>query len=324
MNFTIIANDEISAKNQLRQIYKKVDAKPDLMNTMTFDCLSGDINSIIEYCISVPFFAENKFAIVKNPLFLTSKRTNIDFEEYIDKFSEYLNDSNESTILIFYLVVEDSEKVDDILDKRKKIVKLIRDKTRVLEIERPDFNALRTIILKKFNKLNNTIDDDAINYIITCVGNNLSDIKNEIDKISLFKANSHISKNDIINFVSTNDNSNIFDLCNLILKKDVARSLALLNQLLKEGMEPIVLIFNLAEQFRIALLTKKYLKKGYNQKEISSKLKIHPYRVKLASELSYQNRILRTKILDLAQLDYDIKAGKVNNIHGIKLFILKA
>lgn len=324
MNFTIIANDEISAKNQLRQIYKKIGVKPDLMNLMTFDCLEHDINDIIEYCVSVPFFAEYKFAIVKNPLFLTSKKINIDFEAFITKFGIYLENDNASTILIFYLVNEEAEKIDDILDKRKKIVKLIKQKTRVLQIDRPDYNALKMIILKKFNKLNNTIDDDAIDLIINSVGNNLSDIKNEVDKISLYKVNEHVKKSDIVDFVSTNDQSNIFDLCNLILKKDTNSSLLMLGKLLKEGMEPIVLIFNLAEQFRIALLTKKYVRMGLSQKEIVSKLKIHPYRVKLAAQLKYDAKLIRRNILALARLDYEIKTGKINNIHGIELFILKA
>ncbi|MDR3214913.1 MAG: DNA polymerase III subunit delta [Bacilli bacterium] len=322
MNFTILANDNISAKNQLKNIYLKLNMKPDLMNTMTFDCLDADINQIIDYCQSIPFFEKYKFAIIKNPLFLTGK-SNKDYEEFINKIMTYLENSNESTILIFYLVCEDVAKVDDILDKRKKITKFIQEKTKVLKIDKPDLVTLKNIIIKKFNKLNNTIDDDAITYIIERVGDNLSDIKNEVEKISLYKRNEHIRKDDVIDFVTFNLDANIFDLCNMILSKDINKSLVLLDQLLKNGMEPIVLIFNLAEQLRIALLTKNYLAKNYSQKNIASLLKIHPYRIKVASQLNFSTSLIKQNLLRLAKLDYQIKTGKINSYHGVKVFILK-
>ena len=63
---------------------------------------------------------------------------------------------------------------------------------------------------------------------------------------------------------------------------------------------------------------------GLNNNEIATTLTVHPYRVKLALEegIKYQKKTLLNFILKLANLDNDIKTGKINAELGVELFIL--
>ena len=81
----------------------------------------------------------------------------------------------------------------------------------------------------------------------------------------------------------------------------------------------------LANQFRIMYQSKELLIKGYSEKDIASILKIHPYRVKLAiqNSRSYNSNTLLKYINDLADIDLNIKKGKLNKDLALELFILK-
>lgn len=315
MIFTIHSKDDVLGKEKIKQILSSKNIKTDLMNTTEFDCLTTNIDQIIDYCYTTPFFADSKIIILKNPVFLTSEDSKINFDDFIEKLTKYIENENESTIMFIYLV---SEKMDE----RKKIVKYLKEKTIFKQVHLLNHLELKTIVKNRFKKFNSEIEDDAINYFIDQVGTNLVDISNEIDKLILFKNDDIIKLEDINDFVTCNIDSSIFDLSNAILAKDIIKSLSLFEDLITNGMEPIVLIDVLASQFRLALLVKEYKKEGFDNANITKQLKKHPYQIKLASQLKFSNEDLKENLLKLANLDYKIKTGKINRHHGIKLFIL--
>ena len=71
--------------------------------------------------------------------------------------------------------------------------------------------------------------------------------------------------------------------------------------------------------------SKELLKKGLSEKAIAETLKIHPYRVKLAlqNSRSYDSKTLLKFISDLADIDINIKTGKINKDLALELFILQ-
>lgn len=86
--------------------------------------------------------------------------------------------------------------------------------------------------------------------------------------------------------------------------------------------EEIKLIVTLANQFRLIYQVKTMSKMGYSESDITGKLCVHPYRVKLAKEVKINEndniRILR----ELARLDELIKTGKINKEESFMKFIL--
>ena len=132
----------------------------------------------------------------------------------------------------------------------------------------------------------------------------------------------NITKEDIDNVVRENIEDNIFELTNAILDKNVSKSIKIYNDLLLMGEEPIKLIVMVANQFRLILQVKLMVKNGYKQIDMASKIKEHPYRVKLALASNYSIDDLISNIKRLYVLDKDIKYGNIDKNFGFELFLL--
>ena len=63
---------------------------------------------------------------------------------------------------------------------------------------------------------------------------------------------------------------------------------------------------------------------GFSEKEISAKLKEHPYRVKLALQSSYgvSKKELLNNLSELSILDFKIKKGDIDKVRGLETFLL--
>lgn len=312
---TIHAKDDALGKAQLNEILNNKYRRTDMMNTQEFDCLDVDIDQVIDYCFTAPFFAEYKVAILKNPIFLTGEKTKRDYTEFVDKLMNYLENENKTTILIIYSLYEK-------LDDRKNIVKKLKKEYKFISLGAPNTIEMKNIIKRQVNKVNASIEDKAIERLIELVGADLVNINSEVEKLVLYKPDETITKKDVEEFVVYNSESTIFDLSDTILSRNGTRSLELYDELIKSGMETVVLTNILANQIRIALLSQIYQEQGLQQVAIAKKLKVHPYRVRLSLKLKYSAENLKEILVKLAALDYNIKIGKVNKHQGMKLLIL--
>ena len=80
----------------------------------------------------------------------------------------------------------------------------------------------------------------------------------------------------------------------------------------------------IASQYRLIYSVKNLTRKGYSEKEIALELGIHPYRVKLAREKSYNytNDELKEKLLSIGSLDEKVKLGIIDKYVALKLFLV--
>lgn len=315
MIYTIQANDEVLGKDTLQKILNKDSVKADMMNTVEFDCESAEIENIIEYCNTSPFFADRKIAILKNPIFMSTEKTNRDYTDFVEKLISYIENENKSTTMIIYSLYEK-------VDSKKKIVKYLRDHTKYTIVKTPDTMQINETVKHMVNKRGAKISNEAVSMLIEKVGPGFLDLASEVDKLTTFKPEGMIEKNDVEDFVTVNMESSIFDLSNAILEKNIPKSISLFEDLTKSGLEPIVLTSVLANQLRLALLAKSYQREGKQGDQIAKILKVHPYRIKLALKLTFGDKDLKGILHKLADLDYHIKTGQINKFHGMKLLIL--
>lgn len=277
-----------------------------------YDLTNTSLTDIINDASSMSLFSEKKVIIVNNAyIFTGSNKKNI--EQNIDELENYVNNNNENTILIF---IVNNEK----LDERKKITKLIK-KNGIVK----DFNTIDNITLVKNLFDSYSISIDNIKYLIERVGDDTTLLASEIEKIKTYKDKDlNITKDDITKLTTKSLEVNNFKLIDAIIKKDKALALSLYQERLKLNEEPIAIIISLANQIRIMYQVKQLYLNGYTENNIASILKIHPYRVKLAAQNSkkYDSDILLNYISKLANLDINIKNGKIDKKLGLELFII--
>ena len=133
-----------------------------------------------------------------------------------------------------------------------------------------------------------------------------------------------INSDDIEKYTIKIKEDNIFDFVDLIIKKDTKKVYERLEEYIKKREEPAILMSNIASQYRLILSVKNLIKEGYSEKEIADNLGIHPYRVKLARDKTYDysNDELIGKLLSIGELDEKIKQGLIDKYVALKLLLV--
>lgn len=294
-----------------REIDKIISGTSDVVK---YDLLVSNVSDVIEEASCMSLFGDKKVVIGENALFLTGANTSVNHD--IDYLTSYVNAENHDNIVILTVV-------QDKLDERKKIVKLLKKNITVIHKETIDEKDLPKFVIKEFLNNGYKIDYKTASYFVDYVGKNVDILLSEINKMIVYKdTDKEIFIEDIINISSKGFNDNVFDLSDAIMKKDFKKIFSCYNDLMILKEEPIKIIALLASQFTLVYQSKLLSKEGFMSKDIASTLKVHPYRVKLALETNYPDFELKDILKKLHNLDYEIKTGKVDKIVGLENFLL--
>ena len=282
-------------------------------NSITrYDLENTKIETIIEDANQINLFSLNKLIIVDNAYIFTATTNKKLLKQNTEVLEQYLNNINKNTILIFNIL-------KDKLDVRKKIYKLANTNGKIIEC-----NNVSTINVVKNMFKGYNIDDSLIKLLINRVGNNLLILKEEADKIKTYKDDNTITREDIINLTNKNIDTDLFHLIDNIVENNKNAAIKSYHEMLKLGEEPLMILINLANQFRILYQVKRLSKQGLSELKIADILNIHSYRVKKA--LEKRNNFSDSKLINylsaLADLDYSIKIGKIDKEIGLEIFIL--
>lgn len=290
------------------------DNKVDSININKYNLENSSLDDIIDDASTISLFQDKKIIIVENAYIFTATTNKKLPDQNINKLLEYMEHNNPSTILIFTII-------KDKIDTRKKITTSIK-KNGVIK----EYNTIENMTEWVVNQIKPySINREDIKFLANRVGNNLSLLACEIEKLKIYKdTDININREDIEQLTHKNIDLDIFKLIDNILSVKKKESLECLSEMLKYGEEPIVLVIMLANQFRIMYQAKQLIKKGYSEREIANILEIHEYRVKKALEKSsrYDSKKILNKLEELADLDYQIKNGQIDKNIGLELFIL--
>ena len=288
-----IINDKI---NNIINKYNIVDN-----NIIKYD-LEDNLDNIIEEASMISLFGDTKLILIN-----TTFKEEID----IDKLEEYLKHYNNNIYIVFMS--------NDKVDTRRKLYKLITKYGTIEEVT-SDNNYIRSYI-KEYIK-DYKMD---INYFLSKVSDNLDNIKNELDKLMLYKLeDKNITNSDIDDLVISNIEEDIFALTDSVITNNIDKSITLYNKFMEKNYEPVYIIGLLGNQFTLLYQVKKLYNMGKNNNDIASILGVHPYRVKLATQNSYYytEEDLIKYIYKLGNLDKDIKTGNIDKTLGLELFLI--
>lgn len=272
--------------------------------------INDNLTDIIEDANTLSLFDDKKLIIINNNALFVGKKS-------VDTIAleKYIINSNPNTILIF---VVNEEK----LDTRRKLYKNIKEKGEVFEFNKlPNINTYVKDLFSGY-----TITNDSINLLIKRVGNDLNRLKQEIEKIKIYKINDKlITDSDIIDCTVEKIDINIFNFIDNIIRKNKSETIKTYKELLKIGEEPIKIIVLLANQFRLMYQSKLLTSKGYSEDDIASLLHAKRYPVHLAIQKSYHynKEVLIDNLEQLADLDIKIKSGEIDKNLALELFLLR-
>ena len=127
------------------------------------------------------------------------------------------------------------------------------------------------------------MDFKTINYLIGYLNNDNQRIITELRKLKMYKYDEKvITIPDIDEIVLKEFDDNVFSLIDSIVKKNIKKSFEIYEELTSRGEDINKIVIMTTDQFRLIYKVKLLINEGKSKDMITSILKIHPYRVKLA------------------------------------------
>lgn len=310
----IYGEERFLMEQKLASLKKEYNCNDENMNISVFRGDEDRMKDVYEDLITPPFFTDNKMVILKNPVFLTTKKVKKD-DEQLKYFEKCLTDNQETIFVIYYN--------GDDFDKRKKVVKQLLASAEVFKYDKVNHYRLSDSTRKAVKRRDATIDDDALELLLKRVDDSLEKVANEVEKLCLY--NKHITYDIVDTLVSKPLDENVFDLTSAILQKNRQKMFMIYHDLMILNEEPVKLIVLIANQMRLIYQVKLLDRKGYNDKEIGKILSINPYRLKYLRQegQDYDLNELLECIDRLSKLDVEIKTGKIDKKVGLELFMVR-
>ena len=182
-------------------------------NLSVFYGRDADWTAVINACRRYPMFAERQVIVLKEAQEMKS----------IDKLEAYIEKPLSSTLLF---IAYKHKKVDG----RTKLAKTLKEKGVLLTTKKLYDNELPDWTLNLVKSKGYTITTKALLLLIDHIGNDLSRMSNEIDKLTLNLAQrKDITEDDIENFVGVSKEFNVFELQHAIGQKDFYKAIRIVN-----------------------------------------------------------------------------------------------
>ena len=308
MEYIIKSNSYRLLKRELDKLTEDIDKE----NINYFDLDVDSIKDILDNANYVSLFDDKKCIIVYNSNIFGTK---FEYKNELEILEKYLNNPNDNTTLIF---------LTDNISKSKKCVKLISNKGNVIELNKPTGDNLKKEIINYLKEFNFKIENKALDLLIKRLDNNYDYILNELDKIMIIKEDYLINVDDINKYSVNIEEVDLFKFVDLVVKKKIEECLEELKVIIENNIEPAIVLSMIAGQYRLIYSTKNLVKQGLSEKTIADELGVHPYRIKLAHDNSYNysNIELKDKILSIGELDKKIKTGELDKYNALKIFII--
>ena len=282
------------------------------------------LDTIVSSIETLPFMDEKKIIIIKDFELLKGKKKNFsdDDEKY---FIKHLDNIPESTVVVFIVYGD--------LDKRKSLAKKINKDGILFNCDKLSDMDLFKWTKNKFENNNVVIDNSQIMYFIEQEGyrdkssdKTLTDLENEINKISSFVGKGNIVTKDIIDKLSQKKVENdIFKLIDYIGQKKSQEALSVLNDMISEGESVLGIFSMIARQFKIVMQVRFLQSEGYTSKIISEKLGIHSFVTGKALKQSknFSDDTIISILNYILECDYKIKNGLIRDYLAIEILVGK-
>ena len=317
MVYFIYGNQSIRIKSQLKAMVKKTLDKTDELNFGRFDFGQTPIFEILDDASSLPLGYEHKMVVVDNCLFMGKDKfkDKLNKPENYEELKQTIIGKDPNLDLVLLLSTSD-------VDKKNEFYKLIEEYGQIIYIEDPDVKKWPEVCKKYFDNLGVTIDYLALKEFSDRTSGDYAALSSNGQKLALYTNN--IKLEDVNLMVTRPLEDNTFQIFNYLLNKDNSSAIGLFRDLKVSNVEPVVLISQLATQFRLLGEVLYLANCGMNNDAIAEELKIKPIRVQIMRKYQFScslNSIRRT-LDSLFELDRQIKSGLVDRYFAFELFLI--
>ena len=279
-------------------------------NYSLFYAGDSDVTQIKDAIETLPVFAPQRLVIIKN----AHDFKDADFLE----LESVITNQVKSTVLVFF-----AEKID----KRKKMIKTIFDLANCVEFKKPYENQIPQWISYICKGINLKINNDAIHRLHRLVGNNLTEIENQLFKIQDYIGErQEIELLDINTVVSVSREESVFDFTKAIGQKDRVLALEQLVNLLDQGQNEISIVSLVARHMRLLLTVRTGLDQGIGGAKLASIANVPSFYIESYCDQAkiWPIKKIEDTILVLHETDKALKSSPLSSHIWLENLVLKS
>jgi DNA polymerase-3 subunit delta len=289
------------------------------MAIIRFDTGETPVDAVIDEAETLPFLVPRKLVLVRDSVLFASGRESARVEHRPERLLTYLKQPMETTVLVFFVP-------HDKMDERKKLVKSVKADDSAVNFAPLSADELAKWLLKQAERQGRRMEPAAAEELMRRAGTDMNTLAAETDKLCLHAGRTGaVTVQAVSELVPMATEQNVFKLTEELAALRTDRALALYYDLLKQREEPIKLTALLVRQFRNMLHVKELGKQGYSPQQMAGQLGLHPFAVKVTSEQArkFSAERLAELLTELADLDFEMKTGRVDKTFGLELFLLR-
>lgn len=212
-------------------------------NLKKLDGKETNLNEIYDCTTSFPMMDNYTCTLVKDfPLnTYVGDRGKLDEEFYM-----IISEIPETSVLVFWM---DTLEVDEKNSKWAKIIKVIDEAGVCAKIDKRTRSALEKLLVTSAAKKDCSLSRDTAGYMINLVGEDMSTLQNELNKVCAYAGSGEITRKHIDNTVIVSVEAKIFGLSRMIAKGEADAAFETLGNLFKLREEPVVILSVLSKAF---------------------------------------------------------------------------
>lgn len=279
-------------------------------NYSLFYAGDADVQNVKETVETLPVFAQRRVVVLKN----SHELKDAEWSELESLFKNPVD----STVFVLFA---------DKIDKRKKHFKNLIDTAAALEFKKPYDNEIPRWINYYASQYELKLTQGAVHRLHRLVGNNLSEIYAQLEKIKVYLDGGTTVDVEHVNAVVSNSREeNVFDFTKAVGQKDRVRALEQIVNLLDQGQSEIGIVNLLARHMRILLTVRTGLDQGVGGAKLANLANVSPYFI---DEYSAQAKLwpvrkLEDSLVLLGETDKALKSSPLSSHIWLENLVLKS
>lgn len=317
--YLVLGTQSVLMDDAKQAFLKLIPQDQRVMNIGSYDLEETSLADALNDAIEAPFFGERRLVILNKPSFLTSFNKKGQVQQDPSLLKNYLDHPQPSTILVILAPY-------DKLDGRKGVVRTLKKTAVQVEAAPLKEPQARLQIEQKARQDGYKFGSGALDELVRRTNADFSSMVANLTKLELLTFRQReISRQDVMGLVPQSLDDNVFDLVSAVLERRQDKALELYQQLIDAQRQPLQINAVLVSQFRLLLQLKILSKRGLSQGSLSSKLNVHPYRVKLGLQTARRFSLIQliNAYLGLMRTERALKTSNQSPELLFQLFMLQ-
>ena len=279
----------------------------DEMNYAYFEGKNIEVDKLIGFTNTLPFFAERRVVVVENSGLFKSA----------SDLADYLPDMPDTTTMVF---------VENEVDKRNKLYKAVLKLGVVSEMNGMDERSLKVWIASRLKNDGKRITEQTVDYFLSKIGSDMETINSELEKLICYALDKEvITEEDVDAVVTVQITNQIFAMIDAIGNKKQKVALELYYDLLALKEKPMTILFLITRHFNNLLQVKELFALRYDNGSIAKKIGVPPFAVGkyVAQGKNFSKEILLDALQASVEIEEQVKTGRLNEKVGVELLIVQ-